>query len=722
MSFSQVKISGKVTYKNKPIKEVSITLKDSYDGATTDLEGNYSFETSESGNHTLIFSNPNYAEVEKQVVINNEPLVVSVEIIEKVTEINAVVITAGSIEASDKKRATASLTPMDVYNTAGANGAMAEGIKFFPGVQKTGESEGLFVRGGTGAETKFFMDGNLVNNYFNASVPGIPGHDRFNTSLFKGTSFSSGGYSALYGQALSAILALESVDLPDKTSAGFSVFPFSLTGNFQKLNDNKTASYGIQANYFNLEPMQKLLNFNADFVKSPESFGMNANFRIKTKQGGFLKYYGSLDTNSLAISQPSLELNYDTQQPSIKGKNTFHNLTFKQKIGQYLVNTGASFSLDRKDLLIGILNGDYKIGDVVVNSEGNYWNHKTVVERKINQASNWKLGYELNYSKDMYKNKVLNADLQERNVGNLNAAVFTEANLALTKDFSVSAGLRSEHSSFLNAWNVAPRFAAAYRISPKWVTSFAYGQFFQNPEPQHLNLQITQPFQKAEHYILQFQKSENDRTFRTEIFYKNYNNLEKSITQNLVTSAENTVGNGFAKGFELFWNDKKTFKDFNYRLSYSYLDSRRDYQNYPKELFPTFASKHNLSLVVSKFISSWKSGVSTSFVYSSPRPFYNIVAQNGQNILLSEGQTKDYKVVNFSAYYLPNLGKKEAKSFTILVVGVNNIFSFKNEFGYRFSQDGLRSTAVLPSTNFMVYVGAIFNFGIDKTQQTIDNL
>jgi hypothetical protein len=89
---------------------------------------------------------------------------------------------------------------------------------------------------------------------------------------------------------------------------------------------------------------------------------------------------------------------------------------------------------------------------------------------------------------------------------------------------------------------------------------------------------------------------------------------------------------------------------------------------------------------------------------------------------LSEGQTKDYKVVNFSAYYLPNLGKKEAKSFTILVVGVNNIFSFKNEFGYRFSQDGLRSTAVLPSTNFMVYVGAIFNFGIDKTQQTIDNL
>ncbi len=79
-----------------------------------------------------------------------------------------------------------------------------------------GESEGLFVRGGTGAETKIFMDGNLVNNYFTNSVPGIAWERPFQHILFKGNVFSSGGYSAVYGQALSSVLVLESVDLPEQ--------------------------------------------------------------------------------------------------------------------------------------------------------------------------------------------------------------------------------------------------------------------------------------------------------------------------------------------------------------------------------------------------------------------------------------------------------------------------------------------------------------------------
>lgn len=76
------------------------------------------------------------------------------------------------------------MTPIDVYTTAGANGQISSALETLPGVQKVGESEGLFVRGGTGTETKFFMDGNLVNNYFGNSVPGIKAMDRLNTSLF----------------------------------------------------------------------------------------------------------------------------------------------------------------------------------------------------------------------------------------------------------------------------------------------------------------------------------------------------------------------------------------------------------------------------------------------------------------------------------------------------------------------------------------------------------
>ena len=46
---AQVTISGKVTSKGKGLKNVSVTLKDTYDGATTDANGNYTFQTSEKG-------------------------------------------------------------------------------------------------------------------------------------------------------------------------------------------------------------------------------------------------------------------------------------------------------------------------------------------------------------------------------------------------------------------------------------------------------------------------------------------------------------------------------------------------------------------------------------------------------------------------------------------------------------------------------------------------
>lgn len=185
LSFSQIKITGKVTFKNKGVSEVNVTLKDTYDGATTDLQGNFSFETSEKGSHILTFVHPKYNDIEKTILIADQDVLINAELKEQINEIDAVVVSAGSIEASDKKRATALLTPIDIYTTAGADGQISSALNYLPGVQKVGETEGLFVRGGTGTESKIFMDGSLINNYFSNSVPGIAGRDRFNTSLSK---------------------------------------------------------------------------------------------------------------------------------------------------------------------------------------------------------------------------------------------------------------------------------------------------------------------------------------------------------------------------------------------------------------------------------------------------------------------------------------------------------------------------------------------------------
>ena len=238
-SEGQTKIYGTLTdYKKKPLQGGSISIKDSYDGATTDSLGNFSFTTSETGDHLLETSLSGYNTFEKSINIVGKEIRINISIKELITELNAVTITAGSFEAGDKKKGTV-LSDLDIVTTASANGDITGALKTLPGAQQVGESEGLFVRGGTATESKIFIDGNLVNNFFYSSLPGLATRGRFNPFLFKGTVFSAGGYSALYGQALSAALILESKDLPDKTEASLNFSVIGAGAGIQKLSKNK---------------------------------------------------------------------------------------------------------------------------------------------------------------------------------------------------------------------------------------------------------------------------------------------------------------------------------------------------------------------------------------------------------------------------------------------------------------------------------------------------
>lgn len=717
---AQITISGKVLGRNnKPLKNVSVTLKDTYDGATTDETGNYKFETSEKGSQTLIFSHPKFIEIEKSIQIEDKNLILNAELKESVSEIDAVVISAGSIEASDKKRATTLLTPIDVYTTAGANGQISSALETLPGVQKVGESEGLFVRGGTGTETKFFMDGNLVNNYFGNSVPGIKAMDRLNTSLFKGNVFSSGGYSAVYGQALSGVLALESIDLPERNAADFGISPIFASGGIQRVNQEKTHSYGISLGYSNLELMQKILKFNTDFEKAPNSFGGNGNFRIKTSRGGFIKYYGSYDTSSMKLSSPNLDDENSSDKINQNGKNTFHSLSYREKFGRYTLNLGSSYTYNQNILHFSNVdqNGSSPFNNDI-DSKGNYFNAKALIERKLFKISAIRAGIELNTTKEETWVSIAQKKYEFRDDI---TSLFAETDLGISNDLSLKIGARAENSSSINRWNFSPRFAMAYRISKEWTSSLAYGTFFQNPESRFFTENYQPNYQRADHYIFQVQRAADGRSLRLETYYKKYQDLIKTTTDFYRPIAVNNNGSGYAKGVELFWRDKKSLKNIDYWVSYSYLDSKRDYLNYTESLFPNFAAKHTLSVVAKKFVTNWKTGFNISYNYNSGRPYYNFVTENGNTVLKNQGFVKDYQAVNFSLNYLPNLGKKDARAFTVLVLSINNILGTKNEFGYNFSSNGLKSRAIVPPTNTFVFIGAFISFGTDRTQEAINN-
>ena len=147
--------------------------------------------------------------------------------------------------------------------------------------------------------------------------------------------------------------------------------------------------------------------------------------------------------------------------------------------------------------------------------------------------------------------------------------------------------------------------------------------------------------------------------------------------------------------------------------------------NYPFSLAPNFASKHTFSAVAKKFVMAWKTGFNLSYTYSKGRPYYNIMTKDDQgkpaNYLADSGKLKDYSGLNFSINYVPSAGKTNSKAFTVFVLSINNILGFKNIYGYNYSSDGSRRSAVVPPVDTFVFVGVFISFGVDKTNDAINN-
>ncbi|MCT4648105.1 MAG: carboxypeptidase-like regulatory domain-containing protein, partial [Carboxylicivirga sp.] len=245
---AQKNISGHITAKdNSPLVGVNITIKDTYDGTISATNGQFELVANED--QAIVASYIGYNTKELSVDEITAPIHIVLK--ESVTSLNAVTITAGTFSAGDKKRATV-LEPLDIYTTAGSLGDINGALKTLPGVQPASDDGRLLVRGGEVAETKVHVDGLLAAKPYYSKVPDLPTRGRFAPSLFSGTVFSTGGYSAEYGQALSSILILESTDVALEELTSLSLMSIGAEASKTWCKTNQSTSMGMS--YTNLAP------------------------------------------------------------------------------------------------------------------------------------------------------------------------------------------------------------------------------------------------------------------------------------------------------------------------------------------------------------------------------------------------------------------------------------------------------------------------------------
>src|ERR1700748_2075366 len=206
--YAQKIIKGNVSdEKGNPLTGASISLENTLDGTSSDSAGNYTLTTSEKGDQTIVISEVGFEGLRKLINIEKTEGPLNFKLSGAANTLAQVNISAGSCGSSDGTQKTV-LEPLDIVTTAGSNADPIAAMQMLPGVQKNGHLTGLMVRGGDASESAIVVDDLTLQNPFFSDVPGVQSRSRFGAFQFKGIAFSSGGYSARYGQAMSSVLEM----------------------------------------------------------------------------------------------------------------------------------------------------------------------------------------------------------------------------------------------------------------------------------------------------------------------------------------------------------------------------------------------------------------------------------------------------------------------------------------------------------------------------------
>ena len=701
---AQTKISGSVLdKKGQPVVAANIYIDGTYDGGTSAEDGTFTFETDAKGAQVLVITYLGNDDLRQNIIVENyQPQMYTM--LQSVNTLDTVVISAGTFSAGDNSKVNA-LNPLDIVTTAGSAGDIVGALLTLPGTQTVGESGRLFVRGGESDETQTFVDGIRVAQPYGASANNIPTRGRFSPFLFSGMTFSTGGYSAEFGEALSSVLLLNTIEEPVQEQTDIALMTVGLgLGNTQKW---EKSSLSFNAAYTNLAPYQVAVPQKVDWNKPYQSLSGETVYRYKFNNNGMLKVYAAFDHATFDLNQKDIN-SPEPIRVDMANDNFYINSSYKGMFGtQWTIQTGVAYGYSHNKIGLGV--NDVKNGE-----------HSSHMKLKLRKSfsSRFKLTFGGDYFITDFSENFSQPDGFSFASGYYNsiAAGYAEADIIFTKNFALKAGARSSTSSLLGKTTLEPRAALAYKVSNKSQFSLAYGDFYQTPKADYIRYFKNFDYEKTAHYIFNYMYNAEGRTFRAEVYHKEYNNLVKFNTATpQYNSVYNNGGSGFARGLDLLWRDNKSIKNTDYWISYSYIDSKRDYRNYETSVTPSYVAKHNFSIVGKYWISSLRSQVGITHTFNSGRPYDN----PNQNAFMN-GRTKSYNNLSLSWAYLVSQQK-------ILYLSVSNVMGSDNVFGYTYANNPdvngqfARQAVTQPADRF-VFVGFFWTISDNKKTNQLDNL
>ena len=701
-SFGQSEISGIVTdKKGEAIIGASLFIEGTYDGGITDVDGRFIFTTSESGESTLVVS---YLGFETQNITLNPQngIDLTIELRASAMSLDAVEISASTFKAGDNSK-VAVLKPLDIVTTAGSMGDVIAAMQTLPGTQANADDGRLFIRGGEARETTIYIDGLKVFSPYTRTIGGSPSRGRYSPFLFKGVSFSTGGYSAAYGQALSGILDMQTIDDARDTETNISLMSVGLgIGHTQNWGKQ---SLSLSTSYINLTPYTWLVPSRADWTEPFSTFSGEAVYRYKTKNG-LIKSYMAGDRGSFKLFVNDIDTGQDLLI-GVQNANIYSNTTYNGVLNERTsILTGVSIGFNDDEVDI----------DEDIESDTNLAGLNSRVSLKTILNDHFVLNYGVDYihQKDDLVNRSFGYEEKLKISRNLYGG-FVETDYFFSKDLAIKTGLRVEYNDLVGNIAVDPRITLAQKISKNSQFSAAIGRFTQEVDNTLLYYDQNLAQEKSSHYLLNYNYKSDRQIIRLEAYYKGYRDLLTYNEEDRLPSELTNNGSGRAYGIDVFWRANQMIKNVDFWVSYSWLDHERKYREFPVEAMPSYSTTHNLSLVSKIWMPKLKSQLGVTYRMASGRPYEN---PNTSGFL--NERAKVFNNISLSWAYLVSQQK-------ILFVSVSNLPRFRNEFGYEYGSevgsDGLFPGRVIrPNDDQFFFAGFFITLSKDKMKNQLDNL
>ncbi len=193
------------------------------------------------------------------------------------------------------------------------------------------------------------MDGMLVSTPYLSKMPDMPTRGRFSPLLFSGTLFSTGAYSAEFGQALSSIVDMKTNSIEPKDQSSISILTVGVMASTTKCLKNSSIS--LSGDYVTSGLSNRINPQQVDWIKSPAGIDGTLMYRQKTGKAGLYKVFGTFNHSASGMIYPNTQSGVN-QNILLNSSNVYLNNTWNSMLGEkWMLKSGLVDILTLKSLI-----------------------------------------------------------------------------------------------------------------------------------------------------------------------------------------------------------------------------------------------------------------------------------------------------------------------------------------------------------------------------------